>query len=94
MKERSAHITQILRTLDHKPGVYQYFDAEGQLLYIGKAKSLKNRVTSYFNTNAYESGKTKILVRKIADIKTIVVETELDALLLENSLMRGVSKLK
>jgi excinuclease ABC subunit C len=88
VKERSAHITQILRTLDHKPGVYQYFDAEGQLLYIGKAKSLKNRVTSYFNTNAYESGKTKILVRKIADIKTIVVETELDALLLENSLIK------
>lgn len=88
VKERSAHIDQILKTLDHKPGVYQYFDDQGQLLYIGKAKSLKNRVTSYFNTNAYESGKTCILVRKIADIKTIVVETEWDALLLENSLIK------
>lgn len=88
LKERSAHIDQILKTLDHKPGVYQYFDEQGQIIYIGKAKSLKNRVTSYFNTNAYESGKTRILVRKIADIKTIVVETEWDALLLENSLIK------
>jgi excinuclease ABC subunit C len=88
VKERSPHIENILRSLDHKPGVYQYYDDQGQILYIGKAKSLKNRVTSYFNTNAYESGKTKILVRKIADIKTIVVETELDALLLENSLIK------
>ena len=88
LKERSAHIDQILKRLDHKPGVYQYYDEHGQILYIGKAKSLKNRVTSYFNTNSHESGKTRILVRKIADIKTIVVETELDALLLENSLIK------
>jgi excinuclease ABC subunit C len=68
--------------------VYQYFDADGNLLYVGKAKSLKNRVSSYFSKQKYENGKTLLLVRKIADLKTIVVETEMDALLLENSLIK------
>jgi excinuclease ABC subunit C len=86
--ERSEHIDSILKILPHKPGVYQYYDTEGTLLYVGKAKSLKNRVSSYFTKQTFESAKTLILVRKIADIKYIVVDTELDALLLENSLIK------
>ncbi len=82
------HIQVILKVLPHKPGVYQYFDKEGQLIYVGKAKSLKNRVSSYFNKIQYENGKTAVLVRKIADIKYMVVESEMDALLLENSLIK------
>lgn len=73
--------------LPKKPGVYQYFDKDGKILYVGKAKNLKNRVSSYFVKNQ-ESGKTRILVRQIADLKFIVVDTELDALLLENSLIK------
>lgn len=86
--ERSAYIDSILKVLPHKPGVYQYFDAAGQIIYVGKAKSLKNRVSSYFNKQQFENGKTAVLVRKIADIKYIVVESEMDALLLENSLIK------
>lgn len=86
--EASEHLQSIIRNLPHKPGVYQYFDAAGALIYVGKAKSLKNRVSSYFNKQKYESGKTQLLVRKIADIRTIVVDTEMDALLLENSLIK------
>lgn len=73
--------------LPKKPGVYQYFDASGKIIYIGKAKNLKNRVSSYLNkTN--QIGKTLILVRKICDLKYIVVESEQDALLLENNLIK------
>lgn len=86
--EKSPHIENIIKILPHKPGVYQYYDDAGNLLYVGKAKSLKNRVSSYFNKQQFENGKTLILVRKIFDIKYIVVETELDALLLENSLIK------
>jgi len=68
--------------------VYQFYDKDGLLLYVGKAKSLKKRVSSYFQKERHENGKTTVLVRKIADIKTIVVDTELDALLLENSLIK------
>ena len=82
------HIEPLVRLLPANPGVYQYYDDKGDLLYVGKAKNLKNRVSSYFNKNQYENGKTMVLVRKIADIKYIVVETELDALLLENSLIK------
>jgi len=74
--------------LPTQPGVYQYYDEQGEILYVGKAKNLKNRVSSYFNKQQFENGKTMVLVRKIADIKVIVVETELDALLLENSLIK------
>ncbi|MGM5469319.1 excinuclease ABC subunit UvrC [Flavobacteriaceae bacterium LMO-SS05] len=76
-----------LQTLPHQPGVYQYFDAEGKILYVGKAKDLKKRVSSYF-TKQHENGKTKVLVKKIASIKHIVVATETDALLLENNLIK------
>jgi len=76
-----------IKTLPESPGVYQYYDKEGSLLYIGKAINLKKRVSSYFNKNI-EHGKTKVLVKKIVSIKHIVVETETDALLLENNLIK------
>jgi len=76
-----------LKTLPNSPGVYQYYDAEGSIIYVGKAKNLKKRVSSYFTKN-HENGKTRILVKKIADIKHIVVDTETDALLLENNLIK------
>ena len=76
-----------LKTLPTQPGVYQYFDKEGTILYIGKAKNLKKRVASYFTKN-HEYGKTKVLVKKIASVKHIVVTTETDALLLENNLIK------
>jgi len=76
-----------LQTLPNQPGVYQYYDANGKILYVGKAKDLKKRVSSYFNKN-HDWGKTKVLVKKIATIKHIVVETETDALLLENNLIK------
>ncbi len=86
--ETSEYIQSILKVLPHKPGVYQYFDSAGTIIYVGKAKSLRNRVSSYFNKQQYESGKTAVLVRRIADIKYMVVESEMDALLLENSLIK------
>jgi len=76
-----------LSSLPQKPGVYQFYDSLSKILYVGKAKNLKNRVTSYFN-KTQEYGKTRVLVRQIVDIKYIVVDTELDALLLENSLIK------
>ena len=76
-----------LKTIPNKPGVYQYYDKEGKLLYVGKAKNLKKRVSSYF-TKQHDIGKTRVLVKKIVSIKHIVVETETDALLLENNLIK------
>ncbi|MGZ0015892.1 excinuclease ABC subunit UvrC [Yeosuana sp. AK3] len=76
-----------LQTLPHQPGVYQYFDADGTIIYVGKAKDLKKRVSSYFTKN-HEHGKTRVLVKKIVTIKHIVVDTETDALLLENNLIK------
>jgi len=86
--ETPEHIKDSLRRLPNNPGVYQYYDKDGSLLYVGKAKDLSKRVSSYFNKNRYENGKTRLLVKKIHDIKYIVVDTELDALLLENSLIK------
>lgn len=76
-----------IKVLPNKPGVYQYYDANDTILYVGKAKDLKKRVASYFNKNL-DSGKTRVLVRQIVEIKYIVVDTELDALLLENNLIK------
>ncbi len=76
-----------LKTLPEKPGVYQYFDKKGTIIYIGKAKNLKKRVASYFNKN-HDYGKTNALVKQIVDIQYLVVETEMDALLLENNLIK------
>jgi len=74
-------------TLPNKPGVYQYYDKEGKLLYVGKAKNIKKRVSSYFNKQQ-DNGRTRLLVKKIHTIKHIVVATETDALLLENNLIK------
>ncbi len=85
----TEHINAILKSLPDTPGVYQYFDSENQLLYVGKAKNLKKRVTSYF-TKEHDNNRLRILVRKIVDIKTIKVNSELDALLLENNLIKSL----
>ena len=76
-----------IQSLPPNPGVYQFYDAEDRILYVGKAKNLKKRVASYFN-KIHEHGKTRVLVRKIINIRHIVVPTESDALLLENNLIK------
>ena len=81
------NIKSTLSIIPHQPGCYQFFDEEGTIIYIGKAKNLKKRVSSYFNKE-HDSPKTRILVRKIAKIKYIVVETEEDTFLLENNLIK------
>ena len=80
-------IKEIIKDLPQKAGVYQYFDKEEKILYVGKAKNLKKRVSSYF-TKKHEHAKTKMMVSKIRDIKYFVVPTEMDALLLENNLIK------
>ena len=85
--ETDKHIKMILSILPDKPGCYQYFDAKGTIIYVGKAKNLKRRVSSYFNKE-HDSNKTRVLVKQIRDIKYIVVDTEEDALLLENNLIK------
>lgn len=87
MASKHEELQLKLKTLPEKPGVYQYFDASGTIIYVGKAKNLKKRVASYFNKHQ-ENGKTILLVKRIADIKYIVVDSELDALLLENNLIK------
>ncbi|MBT6745511.1 MAG: excinuclease ABC subunit UvrC [Flavobacteriales bacterium] len=77
-----------IEALPNNPGVYQYYDTEGALIYVGKAKALKKRVSSYFVKGRHDSTKTLFLVRKIADIKYMVVGSETEALLLENSLIK------
>lgn len=82
------HIQAILDTLVSTPGVYQYFDKTGKIIYVGKAKNLKNRVLSYFRNDVKHTLKTQILVRKIADIKFVHVSSETEALLMENNLIK------
>ena len=83
-----SQLESIVKNLPHKPGVYQYYDEKGKIIYVGKAKDLRKRVSSYFAKINSISGKVQMLVRKIAEIKFIVVETEQDALLLENNLIK------
>ena len=84
---RLAKLKAIVSALPDKPGSYQFYDAEGTIIYVGKAKNLKNRVSSYFHTEV-DRFKTKVLVSKICDISYTVVKTEEDALLLENALIK------
>jgi excinuclease ABC subunit C len=81
------HLSSLIQNLPDSPGIYQYFDKEGKIIYVGKAKVLKKRVASYFNKDQ-DSGKTRLLVKNINDIKFIITQTETDALLLENSLIK------
>lgn len=85
--KRSEYLKGIVSNLPEKPGIYQYLNEEGTIIYVGKAKNLKRRVYSYFSKE-HEPGKTRVLVSKIADIRYIVVNTEEDALLLENNLIK------
>ncbi|MEK6615581.1 MAG: excinuclease ABC subunit UvrC [Bacteroidota bacterium] len=86
-KKNTSFLINIAHSLPENPGVYQYFDKHGKIIYIGKAKNLKKRVSSYF-TKKHAYGKLLYLVHSISDIKYIVVSTELDALLLENNLIK------
>jgi len=86
--EIKEHIAQCLKTLPLAPGVYQFFDTKDEILYVGKAKKLKKRVSSYFHKDHSDYAKTRVLVKKIERIEYILVESEVDALLLENNLIK------
>lgn len=92
MKQKNPYYEEKLRpivlTLPEQPGIYQYFDEAGVIIYIGKAKNLKKRVSSYFNKDSGHSAKVRVLVRNIANIRFMIVDTEMDALLLENNLIK------
>ena len=85
--KRLAHLKSIVQSLPEKPGTYQYYDSEHTIIYVGKAKNLKSRVSSYFYKEV-DRFKTKVLVSKIHDISYTVVNTEEDALLIENQLIK------
>ncbi|MDH6356185.1 excinuclease ABC subunit UvrC [Parabacteroides sp. PF5-9] len=87
MTKTNEHIKRILAIIPDKPGCYQYFDEKNAIIYVGKAKNLKKRVSSYFNKE-HDSRKTTVMVKQIRDIKYIVVNTEAEALLLENNLIK------
>ena len=87
MKQKDEHIALLLKRIPENPGVYQYFNTYGQIIYVGKAKNLHRRVNSYFQKDQ-QTYKTKQLVKHIADIKYIVVDSEQDAFLLENNLIK------
>ncbi len=86
VSSRNKILTQIIKTLPANPGIYRFLNKDGKVIYVGKAKNLKKRVSSYFGKE--QLGKVRVLVSKIEDIKHIVVDTELDALLLENNLIK------
>lgn len=85
--KNADYLKSLVSALPNQPGIYQYFDSTGKIIYVGKAKNLKNRVSSYFSKSQHNR-KTELLVRNIAEIKHMVVETEQDALLLENNLIK------
>jgi excinuclease ABC subunit C len=85
--QKNTELQNLIRSLPGKPGVYQYLDIGGKIIYVGKAKNLKKRVASYF-TKTHTSGKLRLLVKKIAHIEFVVTESELDALLLENNMIK------
>ncbi|MCB0479790.1 MAG: excinuclease ABC subunit UvrC [Flavobacteriales bacterium] len=87
MSSKKDGLKELIRGLPHKPGVYQYFDSGGTIIYVGKAKDLKNRVSSYFVKN-HDSPKTRILVSKIVTLKVIITDSQYDALILENTLIK------
>ena len=87
LDKRSQHIASLLQRIPQNPGVYQYFNAEGEIIYVGKAKNLHRRVNSYFQKD-HQSSKTRQLVAHIADIRYVVVDSEQDAFLLENNLIK------
>ena len=82
IRREHMSLKEQINALPDKPGIYQYFDKNGKIIYVGKAKSLKKRVSSYFNKNL-DSVKTAILVKQINDIKYVIVDSEIDALLNE-----------
>ncbi|GAB5538191.1 MAG: excinuclease ABC subunit UvrC [Salibacteraceae bacterium] len=88
MNSAKTSLQETIAAIPHKPGVYQYYDKHGKIIYVGKAKNLRKRVGSYFNRDRHESGKTALLVKSIVDIKHIIVENEYEALLLENSMIK------
>ncbi|MAE15324.1 MAG: excinuclease ABC subunit C [Crocinitomicaceae bacterium] len=88
MSGSNLDLKQQIKLLENVPGVYQFYDSSDSLLYVGKAKKLKNRVASYFNKVKFENKKTQVMVQKVADLKTIHLDSEIDALLLENSLIK------
>ena len=87
MEKENTRIKEIVLSLPESPGIYQYLNSKEEIIYVGKAKNLQRRVSSYFN-KFHDSPKVRVLVKQIADIKYIVVQTEQDALLLENSLIK------
>ncbi len=88
MKKQKEKFKTTLSVLPDSPGVYQFFDQSGQVIYVGKAKNIKKRVSSYFTKDHFENNKIRVLVNKVEKIEYIVVETESDALLLENNLIK------
>lgn len=86
--KKSPELAEQLKSLPEAPGIYQFFDKDGKILYVGKAKNLKNRVSSYFSKQQFENGKTRVLVNNIAHVTWIIVNNELEALLLENTLIK------
>lgn len=84
----TPYLKNLISSLPDTPGIYKYFDKDGNLIYIGKAKKLKKRVSSYFTKNHYENRKTAVMVSRIVDIQFTLVDSEIDALLLENSLIK------
>lgn len=88
MEQNPHALTEQVSNLPHKPGVYQFFDKSGEIIYVGKAKDLRKRVSSYFNRDKHDNGKTRLLVKKIVALKHIITTNEFEALLLENTMIK------